>query len=65
MINLIKPGLSDIRRLFGAFLFVGPTGMGKFHLAQFLANLSALKNNPFRVLNCSSSEFSNISRKFL
>jgi ATP-dependent Clp protease ATP-binding subunit ClpA len=33
----IQSGLSDMRRPFGAYLFVGPTGVGKTHLAQFLA----------------------------
>jgi MoxR-like ATPase len=37
MISLIKSGLSDTRRPFGAFLFVGPTGVGKTHVAQLLA----------------------------
>jgi DNA polymerase III delta prime subunit len=37
MIGLIKAGLSDPRRPFGAFLFVGPTGVGKTHIAQLLA----------------------------
>ena len=37
MISLIKAGLSDTRRPFGAFLFVGPTGVGKTHIAQLLA----------------------------
>ncbi|MBK8257664.1 MAG: AAA family ATPase [Polyangiaceae bacterium] len=37
MISLIKAGLSDYRRPFGSFLFVGPTGVGKTHLAQLLA----------------------------
>ena len=37
MISLIKSGLSDTRRPFGAFLFVGPTGVGKTHVAQMLA----------------------------
>jgi ATP-dependent Clp protease ATP-binding subunit ClpA len=39
MISLIKSGLSDMRRPFGTFLFVGPTGVGKTHLAQFLAEV--------------------------
>lgn len=37
MIALIKSGLADLRRPFGAFLFVGPTGVGKTHCAQLLA----------------------------
>jgi ATP-dependent Clp protease ATP-binding subunit ClpC len=37
MIALIKAGLSDVRRPFGVFMFVGPTGVGKTHLAQLLA----------------------------
>jgi ATP-dependent Clp protease ATP-binding subunit ClpC len=37
MISVIKAGLTDSRRPFGAFLFVGPTGVGKTHLAQLLA----------------------------
>lgn len=37
MIALIKAGLADLRRPFGAFLFVGPTGVGKTHCAQLLA----------------------------
>lgn len=36
-IGLIKSGLSDPRRPFGVFLFVGPTGVGKTHVAQLLA----------------------------
>jgi ATP-dependent Clp protease ATP-binding subunit ClpA len=40
MVNLIgqiAAGLSDVRRPFGVYLFVGPTGVGKTHVAQFLA----------------------------
>ena len=37
MISMVKAGLSDIRRPFGVFLFAGPTGVGKTHLAQVLA----------------------------
>jgi ATP-dependent Clp protease ATP-binding subunit ClpC len=37
MIVLIKAGLSDMRRPFGVYLFAGPTGVGKTHLAQSLA----------------------------
>ncbi len=38
VIGLIKAGLSDPRRPFGVFLFAGPTGVGKTHLAQLLAS---------------------------
>ncbi|MBI5498691.1 MAG: AAA family ATPase [Deltaproteobacteria bacterium] len=37
MIGLIKAGLSDTRRPFGVLLFVGPTGVGKTHVGQLLA----------------------------
>lgn len=37
IITLIKSGLSDMRRPFGVFLFAGPTGVGKTHAAQLLA----------------------------
>lgn len=37
MIALLKAGLSDFRRPFGTFLFVGPTGVGKTFCAQLLA----------------------------
>ena len=37
MISMVKAGLSDVRRPFGVFLFAGPTGVGKTHLAQVLA----------------------------
>ncbi len=37
-IGLIKAGLSDMRRPFGVFLFAGPTGVGKTHMAQVLAD---------------------------
>ncbi len=37
MIAMLKTSLSDLRRPFGVFLFVGPTGVGKTHLAQILA----------------------------
>ncbi|MCB9536582.1 MAG: AAA family ATPase [Myxococcales bacterium] len=38
MIALIKAGLTDLRRPFGVLLFVGPTGVGKTHAAQLLAD---------------------------
>ena len=37
MIGSIKAGLSDVRRPLGAFLFAGPTGVGKTHIAQKLS----------------------------
>jgi ATP-dependent Clp protease ATP-binding subunit ClpA len=37
MMTMVRSGLSDSRRPFGAFLFVGPTGVGKTHMAQLLA----------------------------
>jgi MoxR-like ATPase len=37
MVALIKAGLADVRRPFGVFMFVGPTGVGKTHCAQLLA----------------------------
>ncbi len=37
MIGLIKAGLVDLRRPIGVYLFVGPTGVGKTHVAQLLA----------------------------
>jgi ATP-dependent Clp protease ATP-binding subunit ClpA len=39
MVSMVKAGLSDARRPLGAFLFTGPTGVGKTHLAQLLAEM--------------------------
>ncbi|MCK6483975.1 MAG: AAA family ATPase [Phycisphaerae bacterium] len=36
VVGRIKSGLADSRRPFGVFLFAGPTGVGKTHLAQLL-----------------------------
>ncbi|MHB8875765.1 MAG: AAA family ATPase [Myxococcaceae bacterium] len=36
-VALLKAGLNDPRRPIGAFLFAGPTGVGKTHLAKLLA----------------------------
>lgn len=36
-VALLKAGLNDPRRPLGAFLFAGPTGVGKTHLAKLLA----------------------------
>ncbi|GDX79813.1 hypothetical protein LBMAG42_16240 [Deltaproteobacteria bacterium] len=37
VVALIKANLADPRRPFGVFLFVGPSGVGKTHTAQLLA----------------------------
>lgn len=37
IIGVVKAGLADMRRPFGVLLFVGPTGVGKTHIAQLLA----------------------------
>ena len=55
MISLIKSGLSDTRRPFGAFLFVGPTGVGKTHVAQILAEY--LFGSPDRVIRMNMGDF--------
>ena len=55
MISLIKSGLSDMRRPFGAFLFVGPTGVGKTHLAQFLAEV--LFGNSERIIRLNMVDY--------
>lgn len=39
LISLMKTGLSDLRRPYGTFLFAGPTGVGKTHLTQLLAEV--------------------------
>lgn len=38
MIGRVKAGLIDPRRPFGVFLFVGPTGVGKTHIARMMAD---------------------------
>jgi MoxR-like ATPase len=55
MISLIKSGLSDTRRPFGAFLFVGPTGVGKTHVAQMLAEY--LFGSPERMIRLNMADF--------
>jgi hypothetical protein len=55
MISLIKSGLSDTRRPFGAFLFVGPTGVGKTHVAQMLTEY--LFGSPERMIRLNMADF--------
>ena len=54
-ITLFKAGLHDPQRPLGAFLFVGPTGVGKTELARALAKF--LFGNPARLLRFDLSEF--------
>lgn len=56
VIGLIKSGMSDTRRPFGVFLFVGPTGVGKTHLAQLLAKY--LFGNKERLIRVNMSDYS-------
>ncbi len=55
MVSMIKSGLSDMRRPFGTFLFVGPTGVGKTHLAQFLAEV--LFGNRDRIVRLNMADY--------
>jgi hypothetical protein len=59
MISLIKSGLSDTRRPFGVFLFVGPTGVGKTHVAQMLAEY--LFGAPDRLIRLNMADFGDAS----
>ncbi len=55
MIGRIKSGLTDIRRPFGVFLFAGPTGVGKTHVAQLLAEY--LFGSQDRMLRLNMADF--------
>ena len=55
MISILKAGLSDIRRPFGVFLFVGPTGVGKTHIAQSLAEF--LFNDREKVIRINMADY--------
>jgi ATP-dependent Clp protease ATP-binding subunit ClpC len=57
MVSLLKAGLSDIRRPFGVFLFVGPTGVGKTHIAQSLAEF--LFEDREKVIRINMSDYPN------
>ncbi|MEO1335649.1 MAG: AAA family ATPase, partial [Myxococcota bacterium] len=48
-------GLSDVRRPFGVFLFAGPTGVGKTHLAQVLADF--LFSSPDRMVRFNMADY--------
>lgn len=54
-IGRVKAGLADPRRPFGVFLFVGPTGVGKTHLARSVAEL--LFDDPERVIRLNMADF--------
>ncbi len=56
VVGLIKAGMSDARRPFGVFLFVGPTGVGKTHLAQLLAKF--LFGDGERLLRINMADYS-------
>ena len=55
MIALVKAGVADLRRPFGVFLFVGPTGVGKTLTAQLLAEY--LFGDPQRVIRVNMADF--------
>lgn len=57
VVALIKAGLSDPRRPFGVFLFVGPTGVGKTHTAQLLADY--FFGDRTRMIRVNLSDFGN------
>lgn len=61
MVNLIatiKAGLNDPNQPLGTFLFIGPTGVGKTHMAKTLA--SYLFGNEDRLIRFDMSEYSDI-----
>ncbi len=55
LVAIIKSGLSDVSRPLGAFLFVGPTGVGKTETAKSLADL--LFGSEDRLLRFDMSEY--------
>ena len=60
IIGLIKAGLSDARRPFAVFLFVGPTGVGKTHLAQLLAEF--LFGSKERIIRINMADYADASK---
>lgn len=55
VIGVIKAGLTDPRRPFGAFLFTGPTGVGKTEVAKVLAGF--LFDGPDRVIRINMADY--------
>jgi ATP-dependent Clp protease ATP-binding subunit ClpA len=55
MIGRVKAGLLDPRRPLGAFLLVGPCGVGKTHLARLLAE--ELLGAPERLIRLNMAEY--------
>lgn len=55
LVTMIKAGLNDPRRPYGAFLFVGPTGVGKTETARTLAEYCF--GSPDRMLRLDMSEY--------
>jgi MoxR-like ATPase len=55
VIALVKSGLTDPRRPFGVFFFVGPTGVGKTHATQLLAEY--LFGDASRVVRLNLNEY--------
>lgn len=60
IIGLIKAGLSDARRPFAVFLFVGPTGVGKTHLAQLLAEFLFGSNE--RIIRINMADYADANK---
>jgi ATP-dependent Clp protease ATP-binding subunit ClpC len=58
MVATVKAGLNDPNKPMGTFLFIGPTGVGKTHLAKTLA--SYLFGNEDRLIRFDMSEYSDI-----
>jgi ATP-dependent Clp protease ATP-binding subunit ClpC len=54
-VALLKAGLNDPRRPLGVFLFAGPTGVGKTHLAKLLAEY--LFGSADRLVRMNMAEF--------
>jgi len=54
-VALLKAGLNDPRRPLGVFLFAGPTGVGKTHLAKLLAEY--LFGSPDRLVRLNMADY--------